>query len=118
MDYQSNVTSVRSRISRRIQVAFVAGLLLGIMLGWLFSGVVSAVMRFGLLVVLLIPLVLALLFWWRVRRTPANEPTVITWSSLGSTQNLDDLFGPTTQRPVDPDEIVIELEELKRDRRP
>lgn len=117
MDYKGNVTSVRSLISRRVQFAFVTGLILGVLLGWLFSGVVSAVMRFGLLVVLLVPLVLALLFWWRVRKTPANEPTVITWSSLDSSQNLDDLFGTTNKRPIDPDEIVIDFDEIDRGNR-
>lgn len=117
MDYQRNVTSVRSLISRRVQFAFLAGLILGVLLGWLFSGVVSAVMRFGLLALLLVPLVFALMFWWRVRRTPASEPTVITWSSLDTTQNFDDLLRPPTQRPRDPDEIVIDFDESNRGNR-
>lgn len=117
MDYQSNFNPIRSVISRRVQLAFFTGLALGITLGWLFSSVVGAVMRFGLLVVLLVPLVLALLFWWRVRRTPENEPTIITWGSLGTNQNLDDLFGTTNQRPIDPDEIVIEFDDVERGRR-
>lgn len=117
MDYQGNMTSLRSLISRRIQIAFVTGLVLGILLGWLFSGLVGAVMRFGLLLVLLVPLILALMFWWRVRKTPAKETTVVTWSSLGTSQDLNDLFGTTNQRPFDPDEIVIDVDEIDRGNR-
>ena len=112
-----NRTTIRSFIPRAVQIAFVIGLLLGVLLGWAFSGVVSAVLRWGLVGVLLLIFVVSLVLWWRVRRAPAAEPTVITWSSIGSPQNIDDLFGNMPQRPYDPDEIVIDVGETDRDKR-
>lgn len=109
---------MRSLIPRAVQIAFVAGLVLGILLGWAFSGVVSAVLRFGIMGVLLLIFAAAVFFWWRVRQAPKSEPTVITWSSLGTSQDLNDLFGQPAQKPYDPDEIVIDFEDSERKRNP
>ena len=121
--FQPNASTLRSFISRRMQISFVVGLLLGIMLGWLFSGVVSAVMRFGLIAVLLIPLILALMFWWRVRTVkPQGEATVMTWSTSGLPPMQDDLFEQMRrdqQRSQEQlDDVVIDLDDIRRERKP
>lgn len=48
---------------------FVAGLLLGLLLGVFFYGVVSFVIRYGVVILLLVPLIW-LFFAWRGRRPP------------------------------------------------
>ncbi|MCA9832892.1 MAG: hypothetical protein KC435_03045 [Thermomicrobiales bacterium] len=116
MNQEPNPTSIRSFIPRGVQIAFVGGLVLGILLGWAFSGVVSAVLRFGVVTVLLLIFAAALYFWWRVRRIPKTESTVVTWSSLGTSQDLNDLFGGSVQQPYDPDEIVIDFDDSERKR--
>lgn len=44
---------------------FIGGLLLGVILGWIFQGVVSWIFRFGLVLLLVIPLVALFLAWRR-----------------------------------------------------
>lgn len=44
---------------------FATGLLLGVILGWIFQGVVSWIVRFGIVLLVLVPLVLAFLAWRR-----------------------------------------------------
>lgn len=123
MQFQPNAASLRKLISRRMQISFVVGLILGIVLGWLFSGVVSAVMRFGLLAVLLIPLILAVMFWWKLRSAkPQGEATVVTWSSGGLPPMQDDLFDQMrrdqqrSQQQLD--DVVIDLDDIRRERKP
>lgn len=121
MQFQTNPAQLSKLISRRMQIAFVAGLILGILLGWLFSGVVSAVMRFGLLAVLLIPLILALIFWWKVRQAPKQEgTTVVTWGTTNLPpidQDLNDLIRQSGRNRPTMDEDVIDLDELRRERK-
>jgi len=121
MQFQPNPAQLRKLISRRMQIAFVAGLLLGILLGWLFSGVVSAVMRFGLLAVLLIPLVLALIFWWKIRQAPKQDgTTIVTWGTTNLPpidQDLNDLIRQSGRTPSSPDDDVIDLDQLRRERK-
>lgn len=96
MQFQPNVRQVRTLISRRIQLAFIAGLLLGILLGWLFSGVVSAVMRVGIVALLLIPLAIAIYFWWKIReasKSGTGGATIVSWSGRSIPQDEQDLFG-------------------------
>lgn len=119
MQFQTNPSQVASLISRRMQIAFVAGLLLGIFLGWAFSGVVSAVMRLGLLAVLLIPLVIALVFWWKIRQAPkVNGTTIVTWGSTGLPPVGNDPFGTADLTRPSRDEDIIDLDELRRERKP
>ena len=64
---------VRTKWSR---YAFVAGLLIGVFLGWFFHGVVSFVWRFFFVLLLLVPLVVLAIGWYRVsRRRNASAPT-------------------------------------------
>jgi predicted lipid-binding transport protein (Tim44 family) len=63
---------------------FFAGLLAGIVLGWFFHGIISFLIRFGLVVVLLLPLLVIGWLWWRSSRsTVTDQPTttVMTWRS-------------------------------------
>ena len=57
---------------------FIPGLLLGIVLGWIFSGVVSWLFRFGLALLILIPLVL-LFFAWRWFTTRDDQREVVVY---------------------------------------
>lgn len=122
MQFQTNPAQLTKLISRRMQIAFVAGLVLGVLLGWLFSGVVSAVMRFGLLAVLLIPLVLALFFWWKIRQAPKSDggATVVTWGSTNLPpidQDLNELIRQSGRARPEADPDVIDLDELRRERK-
>lgn len=119
MQFQTNPTQLASLISRRMQIAFVAGLLLGVFLGWAFSGVVSAVMRLGLLAVLLIPLIIALIFWWKVRQAPkVNGTTIVTWGNTGLPPTNNDPFGSADMTRPHRGEDIIDLDELRRERKP
>lgn len=53
---------------RGIFNGFLAGLIVGVLIGWFFHGVVSLFVRFGLVLLLLIPLVLIGMFLWRSRQ--------------------------------------------------
>lgn len=117
MQFDQLPISFRTLVSRRMQIAFLIGLVVGILIGWAFSGLVGAVMRFGLLTVLLVPLVLALILWWKVRQAPKHDgSTIVTWSTSGLPPADDDLFRGPGYRPIDED--VIDLEEIRRERKP
>jgi F0F1-type ATP synthase assembly protein I len=60
---------------------FIAGLVVGLLLGWLFHGFVGFVVRFGLVVLLLTPLVVIFLIWRKLSdRDP--RPQVIETSAV------------------------------------
>lgn len=57
----------------------VAGLFIGVMMGWMFHGFVSIVVRLGLLLIVILPVCLAVYFWFKVNagsRTDRHEPVV------------------------------------------
>lgn len=66
---------------------FLAGLILGLLMGWFFHGVISVFVRFGLVLLLLLPLLAIGYLWWRSNRggRPAGSGPqtgqVVTWSS-------------------------------------
>ncbi len=121
---------------------FFAGMLVGVVLGWFFHGIISFILRFGLVVVLLLPLLVIGWLWWRSSRGGSMEQstTVMTWRSddipprdrggdpmwdparePGGTiptqgRVADSRRGPARDagRPVPPD-IEAELEALKRE---
>ncbi len=87
MRYQSYVPPGFWQRTRWIRFAFLAGLLLGVLLGWLFHGIISLFMQFGLVAVLLLPLLVIGFLWWRASRRPRGEGgpmTVMTWSNESS----------------------------------
>ena len=68
---------------------FLPGLLIGILLGWIFSGVVSWLFRFGIALLILIPLV-ALFFawrWWTTRDD--NQVIVYEYSSRRPDESIE-----------------------------
>ena len=119
MQFQSNAASVRSLISRRMQVSFIVGLVLGILIGWVFSGLVAAVMRFGFAILLLVLLVLAIWFWFKVRNArPKGETTMYTWTSTTLPSQQDDLFQQMRRDQDRRNDDVIDLEDIRRERKP
>ena len=54
--------------TRLLRIGFVAGLIVGLFAGWFFHGLISLIIRFFFVIVLLIPFVVALIAWWRLRR--------------------------------------------------
>lgn len=78
-----------------IRWAYVAGLLSGVLVGWLLHGIISLFVRFGLVALLLLPLVIILYLFWRSSRGN-RRTTVVTWSSGNG-------FGPNGAPPADGD---------------
>lgn len=54
------------------QFGFIAGIVIGLIFGWVFHGIISFAVRFGLLVVLLLPLVVIGWLWFRSQRGGAR----------------------------------------------
>ncbi len=120
---------------RGAQFGFVAGLVIGSIFGWFFHGVISMAIRFGLLMVLLLPLIVISWFWFRSRERQTQRSAQQTRGAGSSWRPGFDAGRPleTTQpsRPVSPlvdvplirskseaspDEIEAQLESLKRQR--
>lgn len=108
---------------------FVAGIIVGAILGWFFHGFVSLVIRFGLVVILLIPI--AIMVWFFFLRRPAPPSTsqgsggmqVFTWSSTDFNRRnpparqappADPAPDRSARGAPDSEIIDIEFEELKR----
>ncbi len=88
---------------------FFAGLILGVVMGWLFHGVISFVLRFGLVLLLLLPLLVIGRLWLRSSRGgPAGDPAgngrqVVTWSSRSVTPpERFEPAGPIVDVPTGP----------------
>jgi len=63
---------------------FAAGLVSGVVLGWIFHGVFSFIFRFGLVLVVLLPLLAIGYVWWRGNRREPGPPdaTLVTWKEV------------------------------------
>lgn len=119
MQFQPNAASVRSLISRRMQISFIVGLLLGVLIGWVFSGLVGAVMRFGFAILLLVPLALAIWFWFKVRNARNQvETTMYTWTSGRLPTQDDDIFRQAQHGQQRLNDDVIDLDDIRRERKP
>jgi hypothetical protein len=84
MRYQSYVPPGLWERTRWIRIAFVAGLGIGLLLGWFFHGIISFFVQFGLVALLLLPLLIIGYLWWRSSRRPragSGPVTVMTWSN-------------------------------------
>lgn len=71
---------------RWARYAFLAGLAVGVMLGWFFHGVISLLVRFGIVLVLLLPLLVIGYFWMRSSRQSRGGnggQQVVTWTMSG-----------------------------------
>jgi hypothetical protein len=84
--------------TRQLRIGFITGLIVGALAGWFFHGLISLIIRFFFVLILLIPFVLALIAWWRLRREVDRVRASRT----------DEEWPPLTRRPfrVRPDEPV------------
>lgn len=123
------------------QYGFIAGLLVGLLMGWFFHGVISLAVRFGLLLVLLLPLIVIGWLWLRSQRaprpsgSPAQPPAGPAWTAVIDVERarswptrepeppelIDVPFErstppPAASAPNAPDDIEAELDALKRQR--
>ncbi|MBA2468277.1 MAG: hypothetical protein H0V37_02595 [Chloroflexia bacterium] len=118
------------------QFGFILGLVVGLLLGWFFHGVISLAIRFGLLLVLLLPLIVIGWLWMRSRRmeAPPGPPRAMANPEAGWTAVIDvERAPPPSQRePATPPlidvpfakpapksnstDIEAELDALKRQR--
>ena len=73
---------------RLIGYGCIGGLVVGMFLGWMLHGFIGFIVKFSIIIVLLIPFVLAILFWRRVTSKPVNAATSdvrdADWIELGS----------------------------------
>jgi hypothetical protein len=116
------------------QFGFIAGLMIGLVFGWIFHGVISLAVRFGLLILLLLPLIVIGWLWFRSQRAapvqgPNRQPPVAGWQAVIDVERVRppasiDPEGPplidvplvtpkAESRPID---VEAELEALKRQR--
>lgn len=118
------------------QFGFIAGLLVGLLMGWFFHGVISLAVRFGLLLVLLLPLLVIGWLWLRSQRAPGPSTRPQDSAESGWTAVIDVERAPETPPLIDvpfsrptqpstpnapnapnaPNDIEAELESLKRQR--
>lgn len=56
------------------QFGFIAGIVIGLIFGWVFHGIISFALRFGLLVLLLLPLIVIGWLWFRSQRGGSKGP--------------------------------------------
>jgi predicted lipid-binding transport protein (Tim44 family) len=115
------------------QYGFIVGIIIGLLFGWFFHGVISMAVRFGMLLLLLLPLIVIGWLWFRSQRAtvvvrqqavvPARTDewqTVIDVPSQPSSREPEPSFvdvplvRPRAQSR--PDDIEAELEALKRQR--
>lgn len=89
------------------QFGFIAGLLVGLLMGWFFHGVISLAVRFGLLLVLLLPLIVIGWLWLRSQRaqrpggSPPQGPAGTTWSTV-----IDVQRAPPPVREQEPPSLI------------
>ena len=60
---------------RLISYGLLAGLLIGAVMGWMFHGVIGTLVRLFIVALLLVPAVLAFLFWQRITRKDERPRT-------------------------------------------
>jgi Flp pilus assembly protein TadB len=99
MNAASTGTSfVRQRLQWTIY-GFIAGILIGLVLGWLFHGVLTAAFNFLLVAALLVPFVLAFLFWRKVKSErqadlppapAAHDPSLASGPAIETTYTIAD----------------------------
>jgi len=78
---------------RWTRYGFFAGLFLGVGIGWFFHGLISFIVRFGLVLLLILPLLVIGWLWLRSSRSgrsgdpAAGERRVVTWTSTNIPPN-------------------------------
>ncbi len=63
----------------------IAGLIMGMFLGWMFHSFVGAIIKIGILLIFMIPLVIAIIFFLNNRRGSGGSITIqdVNWRDLG-----------------------------------
>jgi uncharacterized membrane protein YfcA len=85
---------VRQRLQWTVY-GFIAGILIGLVLGWLFHGIITAAFNFLLVAALLVPFILAFLFWRKVqseRRADVPPPPAPYDPSLAPGQTVETTY--------------------------
>lgn len=139
MDKQTVTGMLPPEWSQRLrgaQFGFIAGIIIGLIFGWIFHGIISMAFRFGLLVLLLLPLIIIGWLWFRSQRAPRpqnpgqpGQTQSRTWSTVIDVSSasrrpaqeppdVDFVDVPLIRQPTKttPDQIEAELEALKRER--
>lgn len=119
MNQQTFTASGLWQRTKWIRFAYVAGLITGMLVGWLLHGIISLVLRFGLVALLLLPLIVILYLFWRSAR--ANRTTtVVTWSGPSGfdggnppSANGDGRIRPDANGVYDLDVLLKEQERLR-----
>ncbi len=121
---------------RGAQFGFIAGIVIGLIFGWIFHGIISMAFRFGLLLLLLLPLIVIGWLWFRSQRAPRpqnmdsqQQRAAQSWSAVIDVSSSSRGWAeePTDVEFVDvplireptkstPDQIEADLEALKRER--
>ncbi|MGI8484566.1 MAG: hypothetical protein ACR2OU_09895 [Thermomicrobiales bacterium] len=110
--------------TRMARFGFIAGAIFGIGVGWFFHGLISLIVRFGIVMVLVIPILLIAWFWWRSSRTisrPTSRGSVMTWTTAGFPGYGGNGGEPTAEQSPNPEGRrfqdtgqIYDLDELKR----
>lgn len=125
------------------QFGFIAGIVIGLIFGWIFHSVISLAFQFGLVLVLLVPLVIIGWLWFRAQRGPRMQgqegqgPRAGMWTTVIDVQSMNPSRpqppvtepepSPRDQQFIDvplvrpapeqrPSDVEAELEALKRAR--
>lgn len=96
--------------TRMLRYAFIAGMLVGVLFGWFFHGIISMAVRFGVVFVLLVPLLLLAFMWWRSSRERNRLQTTMTvmrWNGGAfSPYGGDSATGPYGNMGFQPGDVV------------
>ncbi len=92
------------------QYGFIAGIFIGLIFGWFFHGVISMAVRFGMLLLLLLPLLVIGWLWFRSQRQRVviqAQPVVTVpeaeWRSVVSGSD------PYAPRRPEPDSTLVDV---------
>jgi hypothetical protein len=99
------MTMIRDRF-QWVSYGFIAGVILGLILGWLFHSVVGWIFRFGLVALLLVPLVILFIVWRRF--SDGSKRDVVSGETPSLRGGRDNL--------VETDSYVIETQAERRER--
>lgn len=103
------MTILRERF-RFVSYGFAGGLLLGLVLGWAFHGVISFIVRFGFVALLLVPLALVFIFWYRLSNRDRDRERE-RLRDLAARR--DDEFGRVD--PIETRGEVVEYRQVRRE---
>ncbi|HEY8446768.1 MAG TPA: hypothetical protein VIL01_06630 [Thermomicrobiales bacterium] len=88
-------TSMIRERARWTSCGLIVGLVGGLFLGWMFHGLVGVVIRMAIVILVLLPFIAALIFWWSTRRNRTVSRSVevdietiqeATWRDAASSQ--------------------------------